>query len=92
MKPRYVLAPEAARDLAEIWTYLKQQASGETADRVEFAIRDRIALLSENPGAGHWRRDSARSLSGKKSPALRRGFHLVPSVRSDSRGGCPYVV
>jgi len=27
MKPRYTLAPEAARDLVEIWIYLKQQAS-----------------------------------------------------------------
>jgi toxin ParE1/3/4 len=57
MKPRYILAPEAARDLAEIWVYLRQQASAETADRVESVIRERIAFLSENPSAGHRRRD-----------------------------------
>ncbi len=27
------------------------------ADRVESAIRNRFIFLSENPGAGHWRRD-----------------------------------
>jgi hypothetical protein len=27
------------------------------ADRVESVIRDRIAFLAENPGAGHWRKN-----------------------------------
>ena len=27
------------------------------ADRVETVIRDRIAFLAENPGAGHWRKN-----------------------------------
>jgi toxin ParE1/3/4 len=57
MKPRYILAPEAARDLVEIWTYLKQNASEQTAEHVESVIRERIVFLSENPGAGHKRRD-----------------------------------
>jgi len=57
MKPRYILAPEAARDLVEIWTYLKRQASLETAKHVESVIRERIVFLSQNPGAGHWRYD-----------------------------------
>jgi len=57
MKPRYVVAPEAARDLVEIWSYLKQNASEERAERVESVIRQRIVFLSENPGAGHLRPD-----------------------------------
>ena len=57
MKPRYVLAPEAAGDLVEIWRYIKVQSSLEMADRVEFVIRDRIVFLALNPGAGHWRKD-----------------------------------
>lgn len=57
MKPRYVLAPEAARDLIEIWNYLNQQASLEMAKHVESFIRERIEFLAENPGAGHRRRD-----------------------------------
>jgi antitoxin ParD1/3/4/toxin ParE1/3/4 len=57
MKPRYVLAPEAARDLVEIWSYLEQQTSVALAEHVESVIRERIAFLAENPGAGHWRRD-----------------------------------
>ena len=54
---RYVLAPVAARDLAEIWRYLKRQSSKETADRIESMIREKIAFLADFPGAGHWRRD-----------------------------------
>lgn len=54
---RYVFSPEAASDLVEIWLYLRDEAGRETADRVEAVIRDRIALLAANPGAGHFRRD-----------------------------------
>jgi antitoxin ParD1/3/4 len=57
MKRRYVLAPEAAHDLVEIWRYISKQSSAETADRVESAIRDRIVFLSRNTGAGHSRKD-----------------------------------
>jgi antitoxin ParD1/3/4 len=57
MTSRYILAPQAAQDLVEIWRYIKNQSSLTMADRVESVIRDRIALLSDNPGAGHWRRD-----------------------------------
>jgi antitoxin ParD1/3/4 len=56
MSPRYVLAPEAARDLVEIWRYIKNQSSIEVADRVESVIRERIGFLSKTPGAGHWSR------------------------------------
>jgi toxin ParE1/3/4 len=54
---RYILAPEAALDLVEIWRYLKDRASVEIAERVERAIRDKIVFLASTPGAGHWRRD-----------------------------------
>lgn len=57
MKPRYVLSPEAAADLIEIWRYIKQQSSLEVANHVESVIRDRIAFLSRTPGAGHSRSD-----------------------------------
>jgi plasmid stabilization system protein ParE len=39
MKRRYILAPEAARDLVQIWRYLKKESNWETADRVESVIR-----------------------------------------------------
>jgi plasmid stabilization system protein ParE len=39
MRRRYVLAPEAAMDLVQIWCYIKKESSVETADRVESAIR-----------------------------------------------------
>ena len=57
MKGRYVLAPEAALDLVQIWRYLKNNASLETANRVESVIREKIAYLARRPGAGHWRKD-----------------------------------
>jgi antitoxin ParD1/3/4/toxin ParE1/3/4 len=57
MKPRYTLAPEAVRDLVEIWRYLSKESGQETADRVEAVIRAKFASLAEFPGAGHWRRD-----------------------------------
>ena len=57
MRARYVLAPQAALDLAEIWHYIKKQSSVQMADRVESVIRDRIAFLAKTPEAGHSRSD-----------------------------------
>jgi len=57
MRPRYTLAPQAARDLAQIWRYLKKETGRETADRIEAVIRSKVALLAQAPGIGHWRRD-----------------------------------
>jgi len=57
MNRRYVLAPEAALDLVQIWRYIKKQSSVEMADHVESVIRERLAFLTANPGAGHWRKN-----------------------------------
>ena len=57
MSVRYVLAPQAARDLLEIWRYLKENASLATADRVESVIKEKFAFLSEHPHAGHTRKN-----------------------------------
>jgi plasmid stabilization system protein ParE len=57
MKRRYVLAPEAALDLVQIWRYLKGESAEKIADRVEAAIRDQIVSLAKSPGIGHWRKD-----------------------------------
>ena len=46
MKRRYILAPEAARDLVQIWRYLKKESNRETADRVESVIRGKIVYLA----------------------------------------------
>jgi antitoxin ParD1/3/4/toxin ParE1/3/4 len=54
MRVRYILAPEAALDLAQIWRYIKKQSSVRVADRVESVIREKIAFLARTPGAGHW--------------------------------------
>ena len=57
MKRRYVLAPEAARDLVQIWRYISKQSSVEMADRVESVLRDRFVFLVGAPEAGHWRKN-----------------------------------
>ncbi|MGA9528938.1 MAG: type II toxin-antitoxin system RelE/ParE family toxin [Terriglobales bacterium] len=54
MSVRYVLAPEAALDLVQIWRYIKKQSSVKVAGRVESVIRERIVFLARTPGAGHW--------------------------------------
>lgn len=57
MRRRYILAPEAALDLAGIWRYIRSNATVEMADRVEAAIREKIGYLAGRPGVGHWRKD-----------------------------------
>ena len=57
MSVRYVLAPQAAIDLVEIWRYIKEQSSLEIAARVETAIREKFEFLAKTPGAGHLRKD-----------------------------------
>jgi toxin ParE1/3/4 len=57
MSVRYVLAPQAALDLVEIWRYIKEHTRVAIADRVETTIRERIAFLAGTPGAGHRRKD-----------------------------------
>ena len=53
----YVLAPEAASDLVQIWRYIKRNAGLEMAGKVESVIRAKIVDLAAAPDAGHWRRD-----------------------------------
>ena len=57
MKRRFVLAPQAARDLVDIWRYIRKESSEETADRVESVIREKFVYLADFPGGGHSRGD-----------------------------------
>ena len=84
MKGRYVLAPEAALDLVQIWRYIKKQGDVAIADRVEKVIRDKIVFLAETPGAGHVRRNLTDA-GGKVLPCL-----LLPdrlSTRHETSAG-----
>ena len=54
---RFVLAPQAIADLAEIWRYIRDRSSEETADRVEQTIRRKFIAVANAPGTGHRRRD-----------------------------------
>ena len=53
MKRRYILAPQAAGDLVQIWRYVKKESSHETADRVESVIRSKFVYLADFPQGGH---------------------------------------
>jgi plasmid stabilization system protein ParE len=57
MRARFVLSPEAAQDIIQIWRYIRDESSVETAERVESAIREKIVFLTKNPRAGHLRTD-----------------------------------
>ena len=57
MTPRYVVAPRAAKDIVQIWRYIKSDRSREIADRIETVIRSKFALLADFPSSGHYRRD-----------------------------------
>jgi plasmid stabilization system protein ParE len=57
MKPRYILAPQAARDLVEIGSYIRKESNRETADRVESVIRSKFLYLASFPNGGHSRHD-----------------------------------
>lgn len=54
---RYVLAPAAARDLVEIWRYIKKESTQDTAEHVESVIREKLVFLAGSRGTGHRRRD-----------------------------------
>jgi len=47
---RYVLAPEAALDVIQIWRYIRKQGSLEMADHVESVIREKIVFPGTEPG------------------------------------------
>jgi plasmid stabilization system protein ParE len=56
MKPRFVLSPEAARDIREIWSYIADD-SIRAARRVRLQLLDACHGLAENPLIGHSRED-----------------------------------
>ncbi len=58
----YALTPLAKADIFEIWCYIADD-SEDAADRVEQAIYDACAIISEAPTRGHSRPDlTTRSL------------------------------
>jgi len=57
----YRLSALAERDPEEIWTFVAEDASPTTADRLIDAIIDRFELLAEQPRMGRLRPESART-------------------------------
>lgn len=57
MSSRYILAPQAAQDLADIWLYIQKENTVTIADRIESVIREKITFLAGSSSAGHSRRD-----------------------------------
>lgn len=59
---RFVLAPEAAEDLDEIWEYIARDDI-DAADRFLAKLHTEIGALAETPGMGHRRKDLAEDRS-----------------------------
>ena len=55
---RFVLSPEAAQDLNDIWEYIADD-SLDAADRFLGKLYDQILALVQTPGMGHRREDLA---------------------------------
>jgi toxin ParE1/3/4 len=53
----YRLSVHAERDLDEIWSYVVEDASPATADRLIDVIVDRFELLAEQPRMGRLRQE-----------------------------------
>ncbi len=45
MKPSFVFSAEAARDLAQIWLYLRENAGEAVADRVEAVVLEKVGYF-----------------------------------------------
>jgi hypothetical protein len=100
MTRRYVLAPEAALDLVQIWRYIKKQSSVEIADRVEsVAMLWYVGELRRGrafTGSGEWRvTRNGKGNKEKRDSSLRRPTlsqerkrkkKSACSVRNDRRG------
>jgi plasmid stabilization system protein ParE len=56
VKP-YVVAPEAADDLRQIWRYLLGEAGLAIANRIQSELVDAFEGLADVPGKGHKRTD-----------------------------------
>jgi plasmid stabilization system protein ParE len=53
----YILSTEAEEDTFQIWRYLAEKASVETANRIESKFYKAFELLVKTPGLGHKRLD-----------------------------------
>jgi toxin ParE1/3/4 len=62
--PRFLFARDRdnERDLEEIWSYIAEDASATTADRLIDAIIDRFELLAEQPRMGRLRPEFGESV------------------------------
>lgn len=71
----YRLSGLAEQDLEEIWSYVAEDASPATADRLIDAIVDRFELLGEQPRMGRLRPEFH---VGVRSFAVERYADLLP--------------
>ena len=54
---RYILSPEAGKDIRAIRAYLKREVGQRIAQSTLDKIKDAFVFLSRTPGAGHLRED-----------------------------------
>jgi plasmid stabilization system protein ParE len=72
----YRLSTLAEQDLDAIWSYVAEDASPATADRLIDAIIDRFELLAEQPRMGRLRPEFGE---GVRSFTVEKLRHLLPS-------------
>lgn len=70
MTEKFIIAPQAARDIAAITDYLEAEASAAVAGEFEAGLFEKFEFLADFPGAGHSRSDI--------TPANVRFFPLAP--------------
>ena len=66
----YRLSALAEQDLDEIWSYVAEDASPETADRLIDAIVERFDLLAEQPGMGVYVRSLVQACDPSRSRTM----------------------
>ena len=57
MTKAFTFDPRALEDFDEIWVYIAEHASVDTADMVEARFRKACEQVAANPGIGHRRPD-----------------------------------
>ena len=93
---KFRVARSAAEDLGEIWAYVAEKASIETAERLIDSLTQRFVFLARNPEAGRRRADlrtevrsfpagSYRIYNRKERAGTLRILHVRHAARDESK-------
>ncbi|NLR73486.1 type II toxin-antitoxin system RelE/ParE family toxin [Novosphingobium sp. ERN07] len=80
MTSRYILSPEAARDIEQVRDYYLDEAGAQVARHVLAQITKALRFLATTPGAGH-RRDDLTDEAVRFWPVLSYLIAYDPAMR-----------